>query len=99
MKLLKKRNESIRFPSNAVIIDLLDQYARRVVATNFDELSFKKFNSAKFAHIIALGVAIRDFDGFFNLEMFRSFINNSSKDNKENLSALELGFNLVSNEY
>ncbi|MHA1148607.1 MAG: 2-oxoacid:acceptor oxidoreductase family protein [Promethearchaeota archaeon] len=87
----------ISYPSNAKILDLLDQFARKVVATNFHELAEIKFNNAIYANTILLGTAVKEFREIFLKEKIRETVENYFRSSKENLEAFELGYSLISN--
>jgi indolepyruvate ferredoxin oxidoreductase beta subunit len=98
--LLLENRKSKEYPSTADIIDILDQFARRVIAIDLNELSQKMYNKSVFANIIALGICAREFKGIFQEKIMKSLINeifpHTSID--ENLNAFDLGYNLI-NDY
>lgn len=84
------------YPSNARILNLLDQFARRVVSANFNELSESRFNNAIYANTILLGAAVKEFREIFYKDYIIDILKTTFKDSKENLEAFELGYSLIS---
>lgn len=94
---LLKQKESKPYPSTADTIDILDQFARRVIALDLNELSEKEYKKSVYANIIAIGICAKEFRGIFHKEIFESliqdFFENSNSD--KNLAAFNLGYNLI----
>ncbi|MHA1281140.1 MAG: 2-oxoacid:acceptor oxidoreductase family protein [Promethearchaeota archaeon] len=85
----------LKYPSLAEIIDLLDQFARRVVAMNFTQLSNEKFYRSILANTILLGVAVKEFKDIFNKNVMVDLLREFFPHSKENIKAFELGYYLV----
>ncbi len=94
----KEQKLKSKYPSNADVLDLLNQFARKVIAVNFNKLTSAKFNSAKYANVIALGVAVRGFKDFLDPEGVKRIIKEMFQDSQNNVKAFEVGYNLVSLE-
>lgn len=86
-----------QYPSNAKILETLDQFARKVVATNFHELAETKFQKAIYANTILLGTAVKEFKEIFVKDMILEILKTYFKDSKENIEAFELGYRLITN--
>jgi len=86
------------YPSTSKIVDLLDQFARRVISMDFNQLSTAKLKSAIYANTIILGVGVREFKEIFDKKIMRNLIRNSFKRAEANLKAFDLGYNLI-NEF
>jgi Pyruvate/2-oxoacid:ferredoxin oxidoreductase gamma subunit len=94
---LLNQKDSKPYPSTANIIDLLDQFSRRVIALNLTKLSNIEYNSSIYANIIAIGICAREFRDIFQKKVLTSLIKEFFHDFnlEENLSAFELGYNLI----
>ena len=84
-----------KYPSNAEIIDILDQFARRTISMDFNELSKIKLNNSIYANIIILGVGVKEFREILNKELMIQVLEEYFKGDKKNLEAFEIGYNLV----
>lgn len=89
-----KKNEK-EYPSNAKIIELLDQFARKTVSMDFSELSQKRFGKPIFANSIILGCAIKEFREFFNKDTIMELLKDYFGDDSYNIQALKLGHELI----
>lgn len=85
-----------KYPSIADIIDILDQFARRIISMDFNELSIVKFNNPIYSNIIILGVGAREYRDIFYIDLMINVLKNFFRDSKNNLEAFTLGYNLVS---
>jgi indolepyruvate ferredoxin oxidoreductase beta subunit len=85
-----------KYPSNAEIIDLLDQFARRTISMNFNELSKIKLNNSIYANIIILGVGVKEFREILNKDLMIKILRDYFKGDNKNIEAFELGYNLIS---
>jgi indolepyruvate ferredoxin oxidoreductase beta subunit len=83
------------YPSVAYIMDILDQFARKVVAMDFNRLSQAEFHNSIFTNIIILGVAAQEFKNVFLKDKMIGIIRNTLKTPKINIDAFELGYNLI----
>lgn len=83
------------YPSNARIINLLDQFARKTISMDFNKLSKSQFNDSIYANIILLGVGAKEFKEIFLKKMLRKVIKKNLKNPEINLEAFELGYDLV----
>jgi indolepyruvate ferredoxin oxidoreductase beta subunit len=93
--IIGSEQEQKTYPSNARIIDLLDQFARKTISMNFNELSKSKFNDSIYANTILLGVGAKEFKEIFLKETLIKIIKKSLKDPDINLKAFELGYGLI----
>lgn len=84
------------YPSIADIIDILDQFARRTISMDFNELSKVKFNNPIYSNIIILGVGAREYRDIFYRDLMINVLKNFFRDSKNNLEAFTLGYNLIS---
>lgn len=84
-----------KYPSVAYILDLLDQFARRVVAMNFNKLSQTQFRNSIYANSIILGAAANEFKSVFLKNEMIQVIQNNLKNSEINVKAFELGYDLV----
>ena len=85
-----------KYPSNAEIIDLLDQFARRTISMDFNELSKIKLNNSIYANIIILGVGVKEFREILNKDLMIKILGDFFKGDNKNFEAFELGYNLIS---
>lgn len=94
---LLRKSASKSYPSTADIIEILDQFARRVIALDLNELSEKKYKKSVYANIIALGICAREFRGIFQERILKPIINDFFKNfaPEINIDAFELGYNLI----
>ncbi|TXT67698.1 MAG: hypothetical protein BAJALOKI1v1_20015 [Promethearchaeota archaeon] len=86
-----------KYPSVAYIIDLLDQFARRVIAMNFNTLSQTQFDNSIYANSIILGVGAQEFRNVFLKKEMGQIIRGNLKNAETNIKAFELGYKLISN--
>jgi indolepyruvate ferredoxin oxidoreductase beta subunit len=84
-----------KYPSNAEIIDILDQLARRTISMDFHELAKIKFNDSIYSNIIILGVGSKEFKEILNKEVMLEILNDFFEKDKKNLEAFEIGYNLI----
>lgn len=84
-----------KYPSNAEIIDILDQFARRTISMDFNALSKIKLNNSIYANIIILGVGAKEFREILNKELMIQVLEEYFKGDKKNLEAFEIGYNLI----
>jgi len=87
--------EKQKIPSNTDTIDLLNQFARKVIALNFNEFSSIKLESSIYSNIIALGVAVKEFRELFDKSLFLEVLTDFFEDSKKDLDAFELGYDLI----
>jgi len=85
-----------KYPSIADIIDILDQFARRTISMDFNELSKVKFNNPIYSNIIILGVGAREYRDIFYRDLMINVLKNFFRDSKNNSEAFTLGYNLIS---
>ena len=85
-----------KYPSNAEILETLNQLARRVISMNFHELSKQKFNNSIFANSIILGVGAKEYREIFFKDIMIETIKDFFKGSKENVKAFEIGYDLIS---
>lgn len=84
-----------KYPSNAYILEKLDELARRVISMNFNELSTLKFNNPIYANSIILGVGVKEFKEIFDSKIIIDLLKKNFKNSKKNIEAFELGYNLI----
>ena len=84
-----------KYPSNAEIIDILDQFARRTISMDFNALSKLKLNNPIYANIIILGVGVKEFREILNKDLMTQVLEDFFKEDKKNLEAFEIGYNLI----
>lgn len=84
-----------KYPSVADIIDILDQFARKTVSLDFNELSEIKFNDGKYADLILFGAGVKEFKFFFDKKLIHNIITEIFGDSHKNLEAFELGYSLL----
>jgi indolepyruvate ferredoxin oxidoreductase beta subunit len=90
-----KKEGSKQYPSMADIIDLLDQFARRTISMDFNELSKSKYDNAIYANTIILGVAAKEFENVFFKDKLIEIIKKNLKPVELNINAFELGYSLI----
>lgn len=83
------------YPSNAYIINLLDQFARKTISMDFNKLSKAEFKDSIYANIILLGVGAKEFKEVFLKESLTEIIKKNLKHPETNLQAFELGYELL----
>jgi Pyruvate/2-oxoacid:ferredoxin oxidoreductase gamma subunit len=93
--LIGAEQETVSYPSNAYIIDILDQFARKTISMNFNELSKSEFKDSIYANIILLGVGAKEFKEVFLKEELETIIKKNLKQPDINLQAFELGYDLI----
>ena len=84
-----------KYPSNAYILEKLDELARKVISMNFNELSTSKFNNPIYANSIILGVGVKEFKEIFDIKLMIELLKEFFKDSKQNIEAFELGYKLI----
>jgi len=84
-----------KYPSNAYILEKLDELARRVISMDFSELSNEKFNNPIYANSILLGVGVKEFKEIFDRKLIINLLKETFKDSKQNIEAFELGYKLI----
>jgi indolepyruvate ferredoxin oxidoreductase beta subunit len=84
-----------KYPSNAEIIDILDQFARRTISMDFNELSKIRLNNSIYANIIILGVGVKEFREILNKDLMIKVLEEFFKGDNKNIEAFELGYNLI----
>jgi Pyruvate/2-oxoacid:ferredoxin oxidoreductase gamma subunit len=90
-----EKAEKEKYFSNKDTIDLLNQFARKVIALDFNLLSNVNLKSSIYFNIIALAVAVKEFREIFDKNLIIDILREYFKDAKENLNAFELGYNLI----
>lgn len=93
--ILGSEQKTQTYPSNARVINLLDQFARKTISMDFNELSKSQFNNSIYANILLLGVGAKEFKEIFLKETLREIIKKNLKNPEINLQAFELGYDLV----
>lgn len=83
------------YPSTADIINLLDQFARKVIAVDFSELSKQKLGNNIYSNIIMLGVGAKEFKEIFEKDKIEEILKSYFPGSTANFNAFELGYNLV----
>lgn len=83
-------------PSNAKILHTIDQFARRVIMLEFNELSKIKLGSAIYANNIILGLGVREYREIFYLKLMLKLLKEIFRDSPKNLEAFEIGYDLIS---
>ena len=86
-----------KYPSIAEIIDILDQFARRTISMDFNELSKIKLNNSIYANIIILGVGAKEFKEILNKDAMIKVLEDFLKGDSKNIEAFEIGYNLINN--
>ena len=87
-----------KYPSNAEILSMLDQIARRVISVDFNELAEVKFGNSIYANSIILGIGVKEFREIFFKDLILELLQEVFKDSKKNLDAFEFGYNLISEQ-
>ncbi len=85
-----------KYPSNAKILDMLDQFARRTISMDFNELSQIKFDSSIYSNSIILGVGVKEYREIFNKNLMSKILSAFFKGDKKHIEAFELGHKLLS---
>ena len=83
-----------KYPSKEEILDILNPLAKRIISRDFNELSKSKLYNPIFANIIVLGVSVKEYGEIFDKEVLNKVLSDIFKGDKNNLEALELGYNL-----
>ena len=84
-----------QYPSIAYILDLLNQFARRVISMDFNKLSQSQFKNSIYANSIILGAGANEFKNVFLKNEIIQVIQNNLKNPEINIKAFELGYDLV----
>jgi Pyruvate/2-oxoacid:ferredoxin oxidoreductase gamma subunit len=87
-------NQEKHYPSIGYIIDLLDQFARRVVALNVTELAQKKLGNSRYVNSIILGMATKEFQPIFIKKTIKKVLKAFFGDSEKNIDAFDLGYSL-----
>lgn len=87
----EKRNHSV-----GEIIELLDQYVRRTICMDFEDLALIKFNKPYLASFIMTGVAIKEFIGFFRKILALEILRSIQSEEPNAIKSFETGYNLIS---
>ena len=88
-----------RYESHADILDLLDQFARRVITIDFYELSKIKCNDVILGNIIMLGLAVEEFRDLFYKKLMIEIIKEIYNNSADYLEAFNIGYNLIQNDF
>ena len=84
-----------KYPSTAKIVNLLDQFARKVVALNITELAQTNLGDSRYVNSIILGMATKEFQPIFAKDILKGVLKDHFKSkSKENLNAFQLGYSL-----
>jgi Pyruvate/2-oxoacid:ferredoxin oxidoreductase gamma subunit len=78
------------------IIELLDQYVRRTICMDFEELALIKFKTSHLASFIMIGVAIKEFMGFFIKDLALKILLSKRNEEPNAIKSFETGYNLIS---
>lgn len=78
------------------IIEFLDQYVRRITCMNFEELALLRFNKSNLASFIMIGVAIKEFTGFFRKDIALKILSNKYSEDSNIIKSFETGMSLIS---
>jgi len=92
---IEDSKKKIIYPSIAKIIDILDQFARKVFALDFNKLSVNYFNTPNYSTIIALGVGVKEFRDIFYKKLMLTILRVFHEDPSRDISAFELGTSLI----
>ena len=87
----EKRDHSV-----GQIIELLDQYVRRTICMDFEELALIKFKKSHLASFIMIGVAIKEFTGFFRKDLALKILLSKQNEEPNAIKSFETGYNLIS---
>ena len=93
--LLLGKNNQKKYPNIGDILELLDQFARKTISMDFEELSKVKFNNTIHSNMIMLGVAVKEFLEIYNENKMEELLNEFFGKGSINHEAFELGFNLI----
>ncbi|MHA1490379.1 MAG: 2-oxoacid:acceptor oxidoreductase family protein [Promethearchaeota archaeon] len=84
-----------KYPSNADILDIIDQFARRTICLDFNELSDIRLGNSIFANSIVLGAGVKEFKEIFDKNLMISILKDFLGDSQKNLEAFGIGYNLI----
>ncbi len=90
-----KSNQENDYPSIAKIIDLLDQFARRVISMDFYEFSKARLNHSVYQNSMILGVAAKEFKEIFAKDLMIEVLDDFLNKSEENIKAFEIGYDLI----
>ncbi len=93
--LLNSEKNPGAYPSNAKILELLDQFARKTISMDFSELSQIYLGKPIFTTSIILGVITKEFEEFFNKELIINLLRDFYGENSQNTQAFKIGFELI----
>ncbi|MGV9172414.1 MAG: 2-oxoacid:acceptor oxidoreductase family protein [Promethearchaeia archaeon] len=96
--LLGSKSQGKSYPSNAEIIDKLDQFARKVIALDFNTLSEQKLQNSIYANIIEVGVGSHEFKEIFIREKMLKLLEARFGKENENIEAFNIGYKLIDEE-
>ena len=85
-----------KYPSNADIIDILDQLARRTISMDFNELSKARLNDSIYANVIILGVGVKEYKEVFDKKIIIQILKEFFERDNNNIEAFDIGYNLIS---
>jgi len=92
---LNSYNEKVSH-SVGEIVELLDEYVRRTVCMDFEELALIKFNKPHLASFIMTGVTIKEFNGFFRKDLALEILMSMQSEEPNAIKSFEIGYNLIS---
>ncbi|MFX1339004.1 MAG: 2-oxoacid:acceptor oxidoreductase family protein [Promethearchaeota archaeon] len=84
-----------KYPSNAEIIEIIDQFARKTISMDFNELSKIKLNNSIYANIIILGLGAREFKEILNKDAMIKVLGEFFERDTNNIEAFKIGYNLL----
>ncbi|MFX1445783.1 MAG: 2-oxoacid:acceptor oxidoreductase family protein [Promethearchaeota archaeon] len=84
-----------KYPSNAEFIEIIDQFARKTISMDFNELSKIKLNNSIYANIIILGVGAKEFKEILNKDAMIKVLGEFFERDTNNIEAFKIGYNLL----
>ncbi len=83
-----------KYPTIKEIQENLEDFSKKIVSYDFNELSEQKFRSSIFSNTIILGTSVRQTREIFDKNTILELVKENFREPEKNLEAFELGYNL-----
>ncbi|MFO8020763.1 MAG: 2-oxoacid:acceptor oxidoreductase family protein [Promethearchaeia archaeon] len=93
--ILGSESQEKTYPSTAEIIDILDQFSRKVIALDFNELSEQKLHNSIYANTLALAVGCHEFKEIFVKNKMVELLETTFGQENANIEAFKIGYELM----
>lgn len=93
--IIGSESQDKRYPSTSEIVNILDQFARKVIALDFNRLSQEKLQDSIFSNIMEIGVGAHEFQEIFIKEDLIMLLKKTFGQRSKNIEAFKIGYNLI----